>query len=58
MRYKVSVNDEQKLITDNLKHAGAAYNKAIYYAKSGDIIKMEYRKAPNLPWDTVKKDWI
>lgn len=58
MRYKVSVNGEQKLITDNLKHAGAAYNKAIYYAKPGDIIKMEYRENPNVPWSIVKKDWI
>ena len=58
MRYKVSVNGEAKVITDSLKHAGAAYNKAIYYGKSGDIIKLEYRKTPNIPWETVKKDWI
>lgn len=58
MRYKVSKNGENILITDSLKHAGAAYNRTIYYAKEGDIIKMEYRENPSKPWVTVKKDWI
>ena len=58
MRYKVTKNGDNVLITDSLKHAGAAYNRAIYYAKSGDIIKMEYRENPSKPWATVRKDWI
>lgn len=58
MRYKVTKNGEVIVITDLLKQAGIAYNKAIYYGKQGDIIKMECRVDPSKPWETVKKDWI
>ena len=58
MRYKVTKNGEVIVITDLLKQAGIAYNKAIYYGKQGDIIKMEYRDDPRKPWETVKKDWL
>ena len=58
MRYRVMKNGEKIVITDLLKQAGIAYNKAIYYGKPGDIIKMEYRDTPDKPWATVKKDWL
>lgn len=58
MRYKVTKNGDNVLVTDSLKHAGAAYNRAIYYAKAGDIIKLEYRESSSKPWATIRKDWI
>lgn len=58
MRFRVSKNGDCVLITDSFKHAAEAYNKTIYGAKSGDFVRMEYRKKPNDQWELVKKDWL
>lgn len=58
MRYKVLRNGETIIVTNNFKHVGEAYNKAIYYGKPGDIVKLQYRDSPDKPWTTMKKDWL
>ena len=58
MRYKVTKNGENIVITDNFKNANEAYNKCIYRGKSGDIIRMLFKKNPEDPWNSVKKDWL
>ena len=58
MRYRVTKNGENIIITNNFKHATEAYNKCIYTGKSGDIIRMCFRKTPKDEWETVKKDWL
>ena len=58
VRYRITVNGGNVLITDSYRHAAAAYNKAIYHGKPGDIIRMMYRDDPNKPWQTAKKDWL
>ena len=58
MRYKIVKNGDTILITDSLRHASAVYNQTIYGAKSGDVIRVYYRKGPNLEWKMCRKDWI
>lgn len=58
MRYKVTLNGEEVIISDNLKHAADAYNKTIYFGKEGDIIRMYYRPNPNTKWMELRKDWL
>ena len=58
MRYKVTLNGEEVIITNNLKHAADAYNKVIYFGKEGDIIRMYYRPKPDVNWSELRKDWI
>ena len=58
MRYKVTKNGENIIITNNFKHASEAYNKCVYTGKSGDIIRMYYRRAITDEWENVKKDWL
>lgn len=58
MRYKVTRNGEVIVTTDSLKNAVLAYNESIYFGKTGDIIRMQYRIDPNKPWQTLRKDWL
>lgn len=58
MRFKVLRNGEIIVVTDHIKMAAMTYNKAIYYGKQGDIIKMLYREDPNKEWKLLKKDWL
>lgn len=58
MRYIVSKNGENIIVTSNFKRATAVYNKCIYTGKPGDIIRMSFRKDPSKEWELVKKDWL
>ena len=58
MIYKVTKNGDSVITTRSYKNAAAEYDKAIYYSKPNDIIRLFCKKDGKSEWELARKDWV